>query len=78
MVKQTVELINAINDFKSGCMAAIGGEGGLENLEYGQYQVMQKGMKLITVLNDTMLKQAAILDDINSKMDTLISKKERA
>lgn len=74
---KTRELINSMNGLMADYMNLIGGMD-IMNMDTNEFKAVKSSLELVKLSGEVMLAQAETLDDINKKVDLLISREEKA
>lgn len=74
---KTRELINNLNGLMEDYMNLIGGMD-IMNMNTEEFKAVKSSLELVKLSGEVMLAQAETLDDINRKVDLLISREEKA
>lgn len=77
MLKETKRLLEEVDEFKYLCMGQIGREM-LDSMDETTLELYKRMFQLVRASEDLMLKQAEMMESINTKLDKLLEKKGEA
>lgn len=75
MLRVTEHLVNEINFLKRKCIKLIVDEDVIKNANSEELELVQRCMNLMDLACKVSLEQAKAIDDINRKLDKLLSRK---
>jgi hypothetical protein len=75
MLNETMKLIDEIEELKKGFIAKTGADM-LEEVDESQFMMIKKLFNVLKLSEDVMKSQAEILENMDKKLDKLLSKIE--
>lgn len=71
---KAMEITNQMENIMKGYTEMLGGMDVIKEMDIKTFELMQNSFKLMDMMNEYQIAQAKQLDDINFKLDKLLSK----
>lgn len=68
------EITNQMENIMKGYTEMLGGMDVIKEMDIKTFELMQNSFKLMDMMNEYQIAQAKQMDEINSKLDKLLSK----
>ena len=71
---KAMEITNQMENIMKGYTEMLGGMDVIKEMDTKTFELMQNSFKLMDMMNEYQIAQAKQMDEINSKLDKLLSK----
>ena len=71
---KAMEITNQMENIMKGYTEMLGGMDVIKEMDIKTFELMQNSFKLMDMMNEYQIAQAKQMDEINSKLDKLLSK----